>query len=108
MTDAWFSSHAAPYFSLLSLLSLCSIFEVWGRQGRHRRLVESIWNVVIGSAVLFFVGAAIAFFEGQPAHVTNTLALVGSVVGFCFVATRGQVSRWYQDAELRRTIATDL
>ena len=108
MTDAWFSPQTAPYFSLFSLLAVAAVVEVWAKQGRHRRSVVGLWNASLGLAAIFLIAALSAWRLEQPAYVTLTLAVVGLLIGSVFLGTRRQIRGWYQEAELRRTIAADL
>ena len=108
MTDPWFSAETAPFFSFFALLAVLDSLGVWARQGRHRRLVEWTWNAAFGLGALGTIAGAVAWLVGQPAHVWLTLAFVGGVTASVFFRTRLQVRRWYQEAELRQTVAADL
>ena len=108
MTQPWFSPEIAPYFSFLALLSLCALFGEGARKGRHRNVVMAVWNGVIAGGVLLLGLAGAAFLSGQPAHVLRALVVTGIVLTACFAFTRVQILRDYREAELRRTVATDL
>jgi len=108
MTDAWFSPETARLFSFLSLLSLCALFAVPARKGQLRGLAVGVLNAVIGLAVLLFALGGLAMAVGQPAHVGRSMLRSGLVVGLVFAGTRRALTRGYDEAELRRTVAADL
>lgn len=108
MTDAWFSPETARLFSFLSLLSLCSLFAIPGRRGKLRSLAFGVWNAVIALGVALLAAGAIGFAVGQPMHVSRSLLLTGFVIAVVFAVTRRALSRGYEEAELRRTVAADL
>ena len=108
MTDAWFSPETARLFSLLSLLSLCSLFAIPARRGLFRGPVLMLWYSVIALGLLLVATGAAAAVMNQPLHVSRTLVLCGFIVALVFTITRRGVLRAYQEAELRRTVAADL
>lgn len=108
MTDAWFSPETARLFSYLSLLSLCALFAIPAGKGRLRALAMGVWNAVMGLAVLLLALGGLALAGGQPAHVGRSMLLSGLVVGVVFASTRRSLTRGYDEAELRRTVAADL
>ena len=108
MNDGWFSvefSRKLVWFSLLSLLSLMSLYV---HRGRHRTLVMSIWAAVLALGVLCLGAGSVGLAVGQPSHVFRPLLVVGVVVTVVFGTTFYSIRRSYQDAELRKTIAQDI
>ena len=108
MTDAWFSPETARLFSLLSLLSLCSLFAIPARRGLFRGPLLMLWYSVIAFGLLLVAAGAAAALVNQPLHVNRTLALSGFIVALVFAITRRSLLRGYREAELRRTVAADL
>jgi len=108
MTDTWFSPDAARLFSYLSLLSLCSLFAVPARRGKLRSVSLGAWNAALGLAALLLAAGAFAAASGQPTHVSRALLMTGFVLGTVFALTRRRLVGSYEEAELRRTVATDL
>ena len=108
MIEPWFSPGAGRWLSFLSMLTLLSLLEPLAAKGRHRSLVMSAYGAGIALGGLFLAAAAIAASVGQPAHVVRPLALSGFLVAFVFVGAFAQVRRIYTDAELRRTVASDM
>jgi cbb3-type cytochrome oxidase subunit 3 len=108
MIEPWFAQETTRWFAFLSLLSILSVFSEYAEQGRHRAKVMLVWASGIGCGGFFLVLAAIAFISGQPPHVVRTLALAGVLIAGIFAATLPTLRRAYDEAEMRRTIASDL
>ena len=106
--NPWFSSDIAPFFSLLSLLATVSILERYAKQGRHRLAVMATYvsGLVLGGLLLAAGGVAVLV--SQPRYVVGTLAFSGIVLVLVFAAAVKEIRRVYTDAELRRTVATDI
>jgi hypothetical protein len=58
--------------------------------------------------VALLAAAALAAVVGQPPHVLRPLLIGGFVVTFPFAAAFREMQRIYRDAELRKTVASDL
>jgi len=108
MTDAWFPTDVARFFSFFSLLALFSLLTPLAEQGRSRSLVLGVWIGVLCFAGGLLAMAAVGTVTGQPTHVVKTLVLTGALIGSLFAATLPSLRRAYQQAELRKTIAADL
>lgn len=106
--NAWFSPDAAPYFSLLSLMSIMALMSHWIRQGKHRLLVIGSFFASIGLGVAFMVGAFAAWILGQPEYVISALAMTGFIITVVFCATMPVVYKGYSQADQRRMIAKDI
>jgi len=108
MTEAWFSAQLAPWFALFSLFSLCSYMTIWAQQGRHRAWVlGSFWASVALGAMLLLLGV-VAYLSSQPKWVWATLMLTGGLLAPLMYGATRKIQRAYEDAELRRSIASDL
>jgi hypothetical protein len=108
MTEPWFSSQLAPYFSLFSLLAAMASLQRFAERGTHRNLVLSSWYAAIGFGALMLVAALVGLTAGQPGFVVGTLAFTGAVVVAGFASHLPRLARLYREAELRGTIASDL
>ena len=108
MTDAWFSPETARLFSLLSLLSLCSLFAIPAKKGQLRGLAMGVWNTVIGFGVLLLGAGVVAASTRQPWHVSYALLVSGLVLAVTFFLTRRVLISAYEEAAVRRTVAADL
>ena len=108
MTEAWFSPDIARSFAFLSLLAITAAFEPIARQGRARTIVSAIFGACIALGVLLLAAAAVALLAGQPGYVLRSLTLAGVVVTIPFVAAFIEMQRIYREAELRKTVASDL
>jgi Mn2+/Fe2+ NRAMP family transporter len=108
MNDGWFSVESSRNFVWFSLMSLLSVLSVFVEKGRHRTLVLSIWTAAFALGMVCLGACAVGLAIGQPKHVFGPLLLVGVVVTGVFGATFHSIRRSYQDAELRKTIARDI
>ncbi len=108
MTDAWFSAEVAPWFSMISLLSLMAYLQKWAELGRRRTLVMRAYVAATVFGVLLLLGGILAVAVGQPDYVMYTLILSGSLTAGLFGMTVVRIRGLYQKAELHRTIANDL
>jgi hypothetical protein len=108
MNEEWFSAESSRNLAWFSLLSLLSVLSVYVERGRHRTLVLSIWAAALALGVLCLGACAVGLAVGQPKHVFGPLLVVGVVMTVVFGATFDSIRRSYQDAELRKTIAQDI
>ena len=108
MNDGWFSVESSRNFVWFSLMSLLSVLSVFVEKGRHRTLVLSIWTAALALGIVSLGACAVSLAVGQPKHVFGPLLLVGVVMTGVFGGTFDSVRRGYQDAELRKTIARDI
>ena len=108
MTEAWFSPDVARSFAFLSLLAVTAVLEPFAQQGRFRAIVTAIFagGVAFGSA--FAVAGGLALLAGQPAYVTRSLLLAGFVITIPFIGAVMSIQKIYREAELRKTVASDL
>ena len=106
--EPWFSLEVAPFLSLFSLFSLLSLTFRWAQKGQHRDVVMSAHRgtVVIG-ALLLIIGVA-AVLLGQPYWVWGALVLAGGLLAGLMLWNTAQIAKVYDEAELRKTIASDL
>ena len=108
MNEAWFSAQLAPYLSLLSLFSLLSYCQVWADKGKHKSAVmAAYWGVTALGVVLACLGA-LGFALGQPQWVWGSLMLSGLLLAGLMGWATVKIGHTYAEAELRRTIASDL
>jgi hypothetical protein len=108
MNDGWFSVEFSRNFVWFSLLSLLSVLSLFVERGRHRTLVLSMWTAAFVLGVICLGACAVGLATGQPSHVLRPLLVVGVVVTVVFGATFDSIRRAYQEAELRKTIARDI
>lgn len=108
MTEAWFSPDVARSFAFLSLLAITAVLEPVAQQGRFRAAVMAVFGgcVVLGAA--FLAAGGLALLAGQPAYVFRSLLLVGFVITIPFVGALVSIQKIYREAELRKTVASDL
>ena len=108
MTEAWFSPDVARSFAFLALLAVTAVLEPLAQQGRFRAMVMAVFGACTALGAAFAVAGALALVAGQPAYVFRSLLLVGVVVTIPFVAALMSMQKIYREAELRRTVASDL
>ena len=108
MNEEWFSAESSRNLAWFSLLSLLSVLSVYVERGRHSTLVLSTWTVALALGVLCLGACAVGLAVGQPKHVFGPLLVLGVVMTVVFGATFDSIRRSYQDAELRKTIAQDI
>ena len=108
MHEAWFPAQWAPYFSLLSLTAIVSVVEVYARRGEHRRLVTSIYLATTLLGLGFLLAASAALVSRQPWHVWYSLGICGLVIFPVCAFSLSRIQKMYRDAELRRSVASDL
>ncbi len=107
-TNAWFSAQFAPWLSLLSLFSLLSYTQYWANKGKHRQWVMgAYWGVTALGAVLALAGAY-AYTNGQPRWVWLALLLAGGLLCGLMLWSTLKMAKTYDEAELRKTIASDM
>ena len=108
MSEAWFSMEAAPWFSMFALFALLSYLQPWVRKGLHQKWVLGAYraSVVLGLGLL--TASVVAYVLQQPTWVWFTFLLSGGLLTGLMAWATWQVSKEYEAAELRKTIATDL
>ena len=106
--NAWFPPEIAPWFALLSFLSVLSVLDRYARQGRYRTLVMSTFQGLFAFGCFMAAGAVLAWMVGQPGYVVYTFALCGAVIGPVGAGKLWQLRHLYEEAELRKTVAYDL
>lgn len=108
MTEAWFSPEVARSFAFMSLLAVTAALEPLAQQGRFRALVTAVFGTGTLLGAAFFAAGVLGWLGGQPAYVFRSLLLVGFVVTIPFVGAFVQIEKIYREAELRKTVASDL
>ena len=108
MTEAWFSADAARSFAFLSLLATTAALEPLAQRGRGRVIVMAILGSCVLLGAAFFAGGTLAWLAGQPPYVFRSLLLVGFVVTIPFVGAFVSMQKIYREAEMRKTVASDL
>lgn len=108
MVDPWFSLEIAPWLSLLSLFSLLNFTYGWAQKGHRRELVMNTYKGVVLFGLILVVVGIIAFFVNQPYWVWFSLILAGGLLAGLMVWGATQITKLYDEAELRKTIANDL
>ena len=108
MTEPWFSPDVARSFAFLSLLAVTAALEPLAKQGRLRAIVLSVFGTCTLLGAAFFAAGILAWLADQPAYVSRSLLLVGFTVTIPFVGAFIATQKIYRDAELRRTVASDL
>ena len=108
MNEAWFAPELAPWFSMLSLLSLLAYLQTYALKGKHRATVLGAYQAcTVGAGLIVLVGAA-AWLVGQPPWVWGTLVFAGGLTCVLMIYSTRRVAHMYKDAELRKSIAQDL
>ena len=108
MTDAWFAQSFGSWFSLFSLLALFSLLRPLADRGQRRGLVLFLFGVCIFVGTVLLLSGVVAASSGQPSFVVRPLLLSGFVVTSLFVGAFVKLRQAYVDADIRRTIASDL
>ena len=108
MIEPWFSQELAPWLSLLSLFSLLSYCNVWAQKGRNKELVLTLYKGSVALGVLLVLAGGMALLNGQPYWVWFSLLLAGGLLGGIMMWGTYQMIKVYEEAELRKTIASDL
>jgi hypothetical protein len=108
MTEAWFSPEAARSLAFLSLFAVLAALDPLARRGRARILVTGLYGASIAVGAALMIAGIIAALTGQPAHVWRPLAFAGFVVTLPLTFGFREMQRIYREAELRRTVASDL
>ena len=106
--NEWFGPELAPWFSMLSLMSLVAGTAVWIERGEHKKLVTGIYAISTAVGGLFLVAGLIARLVDQPQHVVWPLLMSGVVITIVFVATWPIVLNGYRKAEQRKILARDM
>jgi predicted MFS family arabinose efflux permease len=105
MTQEWFSPDSSKWLAFLSLLALLAIP---AEKGRFKAALMTVWIVMLVGAAVSGMAAVVAAVEGQPSHVVNTLSVTASAIGIAFGGSFFALRKYYREAELRKTIASDL
>ena len=108
MTEAWFSPDVARSFAFLSLLAITAGLESFAKQGRFRGIVSAIFGACVVLGAAFLAAGGLALLAGQPSYVLRSLLLVGFVITIPFVGAFLSIQKIYREAELRKTVASDL
>ncbi len=108
MIDPWFSSDTAPLLALFALFALVEYLQPLASQGRHRGAVLGLHGAIVLIGAALVVAGAAAWLAGQPTWVWASLALAGSLLAALMARATLTIHRLYEEAELRRSIATDL
>ncbi len=112
MIEAWFSPELAWIpGTLLGVIGggiggpLAGIFAPRGKF--KKQVLGFYYMIIVISAVMFIAGVA-ALLSGQPYGVWYALGFPGLLCLILFGVLIGVVSRRYEEAELRKTMADDL
>jgi CHASE2 domain-containing sensor protein len=106
--DSWFSEEISRWFVFLAFLSFFSLLGPYALRGRRRRLVMTLWAILVVFGVACLGAAVTAWWMGQPGFVVRPLAVSGGVITVIFTAFYRTLTRAYQEAELRSMVAQDL
>jgi hypothetical protein len=93
---------------MLALLTVVVALEPMAKQGRNRALVLGVFAGCIAIGAAFLAASAIGATSGQPAYVVRPLFAGGLAVTAAFAGALFQMRRMYAEAELRKTVASDL
>ena len=77
MNEEWFSAESSRNLAWFSLLSLLSVLSVYVERGRHRTLVLSIWTAALALGVLCLGACAVGLAVGQPKPCFRAVACGG-------------------------------
>jgi hypothetical protein len=108
MMDAWFSPHAALWFSFLSLLSLTACLSEFAQRGLYRSGVIAVYRVVFGFGIVLLLAAGTAILFHQPWYVVFPLGWSGLVIAPATAWGMVATNRAYREGEMRQSIAQDL
>ena len=105
MTQEWFSPES---FSWVAYLSFLALLAIPAEKGHFKVALMTVWIVMLVAAAALGIAAMVAAMESQPAHVVNGLRVTAIVIGVAFGGTFFALRNCYREAELRKTIASDL
>ena len=108
MMEPWFAPETGRLFAMMSLLAFAATLEPLARQGRARGAVLATLASCIGLGLACVALAAVAAAIGQPRYVITPMIVAGVAVTLPFIAAFAEMRRIYNEAELRKTIASDL
>jgi hypothetical protein len=108
MTESWFAAGDGRWVAMLALLTVVVALEPMAKQGRHRSFVLGTFAACIAIGLAFLTASAIGFLSGQPRYVVVPLFAGGLSVAGAFTGAFFAMRKTYADAELRRTVASDL
>lgn len=108
MTDAWFAASDGRWVAMLALLTVVVALEPMAKQGRNRTFVLGMFAGCAAIGLAFLAAAAIGAISGQPRYVIVPLFAGGFAVAGAFTGAFFQMRKVYADAELRKTVASDL
>jgi hypothetical protein len=108
MTESWFAASDGRWVAMLALLTVVVALEPMAKQGRNRTFVLGAFAACIAIGLGFLAAAAIGALSGQPRYVIVPLFAGGLAVAPAFTGGFFQMRKIYADAELRKTVASDL
>ena len=108
MMEPWFTPETGRLFAMMSLLAFAATLEPLARQGRARAAVLTTFASCIGLGLACVALAAVGVAVGQPRYVIAPMIAAGLAVALPFTAGFAEMRRIYNEAELRKTIASDL
>lgn len=108
MNEAWFSPEVARSFAFFSLLAITAGLKSVAEQGRFRAIVTAVFGSCTALGAAFLAAGGSAVLAGEPSYVVRSLLLVGGVVTIPFVGALVSMQKIYREAELRKTVASDL
>ena len=108
MTDSWFGAGDGRWVAMLALLTVVVALEPMAKQGRNRTFVLATFAACIAIGLAFLTAAGIGVLSGQPRHVVVPLFAGGLAVAAAFTGAFFEMRKIYAEAELRRTVASDL
>ena len=108
MTDSWFAAGDGRWVATLALLTVVVALEPMAKQGRHRTFVLGAFAACIAIGLAFLTAAAIGILSGQPRYVVVPLFAGGLSVAAAFTGAFFEMRKIYAEAEVRRTVASDL
>jgi hypothetical protein len=108
MMEPWFAPETGRLFTMMSLLAFAATLEPLARQGRARTVVLTTFASCIGLGLACVALAAVGAAMGQPRYVIGPMIAAGLAVTLPFAAGFAEMRRIYGEAELRKTVASDL
>jgi arginine exporter protein ArgO len=108
MMEPWFAPETGRLFAMMSLLAFASTLEPLARQGRARAAVLTTFASCMALGLACVALAVVGALIGQPNYVIAPMIVAGVAVTLPFAAGFAEMRRIYSEAELRKTIASDL
>ena len=81
---------------------------VFAPKGKFRKQVMGFYYLILVVSAGLFAGGVISFISGQPYAVWYGLGFPGFLCLIIFGGLLGIVSKWYNEVELRKTMADDI